>query len=48
MDHRHETGSVRDVLCSSRDAAPGQFKDRPDAIGGLPHTWKESRGSQHS
>ncbi|MER6859244.1 endonuclease domain-containing protein [Streptomyces pilosus] len=32
MDHRHGTGRVRGVLCFSRHAALGQFKDRPDAI----------------
>ncbi|MFF8597113.1 endonuclease domain-containing protein [Streptomyces sp. NPDC015220] len=32
VDHCHETGRVRGVLCFSRDAALGQFKDRPDAI----------------
>ncbi|MCZ9339930.1 endonuclease VII domain-containing protein, partial [Streptomyces sp. TRM76130] len=32
VDHCHETGRVRGVLCSSRNAALGQFKDRPDAI----------------
>ncbi|MFD7705029.1 endonuclease domain-containing protein [Streptomyces caelestis] len=32
VDHRHETGRVRGVLCFSRNAVLGQFKDRPDAI----------------
>ncbi|MFI6643264.1 endonuclease domain-containing protein [Streptomyces sp. NPDC050504] len=32
VDHCHETGRVRDVLCFSCDAALGQFKDRPDAM----------------
>ncbi|WP_104633872.1 endonuclease VII domain-containing protein [Streptomyces sp. MH60] len=32
VDHCHETGRVRGVLCFSRNAALGQFKDRPDAI----------------
>ncbi|MEV8035073.1 endonuclease domain-containing protein [Streptomyces sp. NBC_00358] len=32
VDHCHETGSVRGVLCFSCNAALGQFKDRPDAI----------------
>nr|WP_277036195.1 endonuclease VII domain-containing protein [Actinacidiphila oryziradicis] len=32
VDHDHETGRVRGVLCFSCDAALGQSKDRPDAI----------------
>ncbi|MEV6003544.1 endonuclease domain-containing protein [Streptomyces griseomycini] len=32
VDHRHKTGRVRGVLCFSRHAVLGQFKDRPDAI----------------
>ncbi|WP_346428904.1 endonuclease domain-containing protein [Streptomyces sp. WAC 01529] len=32
VDHRHEAGRVRGVLCFSCDAALGQFKDRPDAM----------------
>ncbi|MFG2498972.1 endonuclease VII domain-containing protein [Streptomyces sp. NPDC048441] len=32
VDHCHETGKVRGVLCFSCNAALGQFKDRPDAI----------------
>ncbi|MER7488255.1 endonuclease domain-containing protein [Streptomyces sp. NPDC126497] len=32
VDHCHETGRVRGVLCFSRTVALGQFKDRPDAI----------------
>nr|WP_276205366.1 endonuclease domain-containing protein [Streptomyces prasinopilosus] len=32
VDRRHRTGRVRGVLCFSRNAALGQFKDRPDAI----------------
>ncbi|GAA3506826.1 hypothetical protein GCM10019016_139410 [Streptomyces prasinosporus] len=31
VDHRRGTGKVRGVPCSSRHAALGQFKDRPDA-----------------
>ncbi|HCA86325.1 MAG TPA: hypothetical protein DEQ61_12975 [Streptomyces sp.] len=32
VDHDHETGKVRDMLCSSRDAAYGQFRDRPEVM----------------
>ncbi|MFF2851711.1 endonuclease VII domain-containing protein [Streptomyces sp. NPDC058001] len=32
VDHCHETGSVRGVLCFSCNAALGHLKDRPDAI----------------
>lgn len=32
VDHCHEAGRVRGVLCFSCDAALGQLKDRPDAI----------------
>ncbi|KAB7834471.1 endonuclease domain-containing protein [Streptomyces mobaraensis] len=31
VDHDHKTGAVRGAMCFGRHAAPGQFKDRPDA-----------------
>ncbi|MBO8201622.1 hypothetical protein KBZ21_13525 [Streptomyces sp. A73] len=33
MDHDHETGRVRGVPYSSRDAALGKFKDRAGVLG---------------
>ncbi|MFH8345580.1 endonuclease domain-containing protein [Streptomyces sp. NPDC018045] len=47
VDHDRRTGKVRDVLCLSCNAALGQFKDRPDALG-RPNIRKETCGSQHS
>ncbi|GAB2742231.1 endonuclease domain-containing protein [Kitasatospora kifunensis] len=32
MDHDHETGRVRGILCFACNAAPGQMRDRPDAL----------------
>jgi len=32
VDHCHNTGRVRGVLCFSCNAALGQFKDQPEAI----------------
>ncbi|WP_308280517.1 endonuclease domain-containing protein [Streptomyces lincolnensis] len=33
VDHCRNTGRVRGVPCLGRDAASGQFKDRPDVLG---------------
>ncbi|MFF7635401.1 endonuclease domain-containing protein [Kitasatospora sp. NPDC008050] len=32
VDHDHETGRVRGILCFAGNAAPGRMRDRPDAL----------------
>ncbi|MFJ3517721.1 endonuclease domain-containing protein [Streptomyces sp. NPDC090131] len=32
MEHDHQTGKVRGVRCFRCEAAPAQFKDRPDVM----------------
>ncbi|WP_308373718.1 MULTISPECIES: endonuclease domain-containing protein [unclassified Streptomyces] len=48
VDHCHETGRVRGVRASAATPHWGSSRISPAPQGGLLHTWKETRGSQHS
>ncbi|MFJ2113481.1 MULTISPECIES: endonuclease domain-containing protein [unclassified Streptomyces] len=48
VDHCHQAGRVRDVLCFNCNSAIGPSGDDPGGRVGPSHTWRETRGSQHS
>ncbi|WP_354603289.1 endonuclease domain-containing protein [Streptomyces panacea] len=48
MDHCHETGRVRGVLCFNCNSAIGKLGDDPDTLRRAIAYWRETRGSQHS
>ncbi|MEU0149297.1 endonuclease domain-containing protein [Streptomyces sp. NPDC006288] len=48
VDHCHKTGKVRGVLCFNCNSAIGKLGMILTPCAGPSHTWRETRGSQHS
>ncbi|MEV1046420.1 hypothetical protein [Streptomyces sp. NPDC049916] len=49
MDHSRAAGRVRGITCFNRNPAVGELGNDPDVpCAGPSHTWRETRGSQHS